>query len=343
MQHYEPILAAMLRPIQIPPPANWQDFETLCHDLWRDVWQDDEAQKNGRSGQPQCGVDIFGRPGLGAEYAGVQCKGKDRLTAKRLTSAEMNAEVKKAKRFQPRLNALAFATTAPRDEGVQEAARKITAQLSKRTRFTLSVWSWDDISDELCKRPHVLQRHYPQFFQRVGLLRILALNVVEFDYMTHSCSEEDLFDFFGSPAVRALFSEELRLDMQAIVAELVLNASSHGGARWCSLRIENDRVTYRDDGGAFNPLNKARRKKGAKMGTGAGIPFIRYVLQAYAGKIRAGYQRDGDRNVIEFAFQERLAALTLAKNCKIWLRGSTCLAGRSMSSMSHVVLRKLSA
>ena len=35
---------------QIPPPAYWQDFEELCHKLWREIWGDINTQKNGRQG-----------------------------------------------------------------------------------------------------------------------------------------------------------------------------------------------------------------------------------------------------------------------------------------------------
>ena len=47
--------------LQIPPPANWQDFKTLCCDLWRAIWKDPNTQKNGRQGQQQNGVNIYGR------------------------------------------------------------------------------------------------------------------------------------------------------------------------------------------------------------------------------------------------------------------------------------------
>lgn len=42
---------------QIAAPKNWQDFEELCLRLWRDMWGDPHAQKNGRVGQNQHGID----------------------------------------------------------------------------------------------------------------------------------------------------------------------------------------------------------------------------------------------------------------------------------------------
>ncbi len=52
---------------QLPPPSNWQDFETLCWRLWKAIWNDRNTQKNGRQGQPQAGVDVFGQPDRGEE------------------------------------------------------------------------------------------------------------------------------------------------------------------------------------------------------------------------------------------------------------------------------------
>ncbi len=36
---------------RLPIPRNWQDFESICHQLWKEIWNDPNAQKNGRQGQ----------------------------------------------------------------------------------------------------------------------------------------------------------------------------------------------------------------------------------------------------------------------------------------------------
>ena len=43
------------------PPNDPTAFESLCLDLWKEIWQDASTQKHGRRGQRQDGVDIFGR------------------------------------------------------------------------------------------------------------------------------------------------------------------------------------------------------------------------------------------------------------------------------------------
>src|SRR5208337_95938 len=108
--------------LQVPPPKTWQDFETLCCDFWRAIWKDPNAKKNGRQGQEQYGVDVYGNPNQQALWAGVQCKGKDNYTDKKLTEDELRAETDKAKSFIPKLSHFTMATTGPRDAVIQRVA-----------------------------------------------------------------------------------------------------------------------------------------------------------------------------------------------------------------------------
>jgi hypothetical protein len=111
--------------ISLPPLENWQDFEDLCCDLWRQLWKDPNTQKNGRRGQAQKGVDLYGQPERGAEWAGVQCKHKEALVGAKLTREEIEKEVRNAHEFKPPLSRLVIATTSPRDAVLQEAVREI--------------------------------------------------------------------------------------------------------------------------------------------------------------------------------------------------------------------------
>jgi hypothetical protein len=124
--------------LSLPPPRNWQDFEDLCCDLWSKLWDDPDTQKIGRSGQAQHGIDICGRPNRGPEWAGVQCKLKDRQT---LSRKEIEKEVKEVRKFEPQLHRLVIATTALRDARLQEAVRKIDGapQQDWRQRAVLGV------------------------------------------------------------------------------------------------------------------------------------------------------------------------------------------------------------
>jgi tetratricopeptide (TPR) repeat protein len=146
--------------LQVPPPANWQDFESLCLDLWRLIWDDPNTQKNGRQGQPQHGVDIYGRPNQGDKWAGLQCKGKDNYVNKKLTEKEVEVEVKKAQCFMPKLSIFIIATTGPKDAKVEELARKITDNHLEKNLFSVHIFGWNDIVDRLEEYPDLIKRYY---------------------------------------------------------------------------------------------------------------------------------------------------------------------------------------
>src|SRR5262245_48581183 len=99
------------------PPNDATAFESLCLDVWKEIWNDPGAQKNGRSGQPQAGVDVFGKQE--GKQIGVQCKQRDGLLRTELTIDELEQEVEKAKYFRPPLSTFIVATTGSRDARVQ--------------------------------------------------------------------------------------------------------------------------------------------------------------------------------------------------------------------------------
>ena len=148
--------------LQLMPPQNWQDFEDLCCDLWKEIWKYPNTQKNGRQGpHPQHGVDIFGRPNEGSEWAGVQCKEIDNLSNNSLTISLLEKEVEKAKSFRPKLSQYIIATTAPRDSRIQQRTREITDNHQKKGLFSVDVWSWDDIKKSLADYPSLIKKYYP--------------------------------------------------------------------------------------------------------------------------------------------------------------------------------------
>jgi len=49
-------------------------FELLCRDLRKNDLLNNQVQLNGRPGQPQEGVDVFGRNKESGEWFGIQCK-----------------------------------------------------------------------------------------------------------------------------------------------------------------------------------------------------------------------------------------------------------------------------
>jgi tetratricopeptide (TPR) repeat protein len=127
--------------------------------LWRRIWKDPNAQKNGRRGQEQHGVDVYGQPNGGSAWAGVQCKGKDNYADKKVTKEELRAEVEKAKSFQPALSQFILATTGPKDAAVEQLARELTALQQAQGLFSVTVMGWEDILGLLDNHHDLIDRY----------------------------------------------------------------------------------------------------------------------------------------------------------------------------------------
>lgn len=138
----------MIAPTQIQRPTNWQDFESLCKKLWGEIWEcPNSIKKNGRSGQAQHGVDVYGIPKGETMYYGIQCKYKEDYTKSQLTQKEIDTEIEKAKTFKPALKVLIFATSANKDAKIEEYIRVKHAQHMQENLFGIEIFSWEDIVD----------------------------------------------------------------------------------------------------------------------------------------------------------------------------------------------------
>lgn len=137
----------MEAPKTLRRPANWPDFETLSKKLWGEIWNCPDIRKNGRNGNNQHGVDVYGIPEKETEYFGIQCKGKDEYTDKQLSQEEILNEIKKAKTFEPPLKKLYFATTAVKNADIEQFVRKKNVEHLKAGLFGIEIYAWEDIVD----------------------------------------------------------------------------------------------------------------------------------------------------------------------------------------------------
>lgn len=202
---------------QIAPPKEWGTFEDLCHALFKQVWQDPLAQKNGRRGQAQHGVDIFGSPrGDHRSYWGVQCKGKDSNYGSKAEWREVVAEIAKAEKFSPKLDDWIFATTAPADATLQKAARELSVKRRAEGLFGVDVLGWEEIQALMAGSPEVITEFYPEHAEHLP-------QVIE--------------------ALRALPSLEAKLAslVERIDAKLLEPSNPHGSAVWEMVTFDGDR------------------------------------------------------------------------------------------------------
>lgn len=149
--------------VSFPPPTYWQQFEDLTLGLFTAVYGDKGAQKVGRPGQAQDGVDVFGYD-LDRKLIAIQCKRledgspDDQKKAGGPVSEEFfEAALQDANSFTPTPEVWILATTAKADKKIQAYARKRSAELGR----LVQVWDWDHITILLNK--HIdLQRWYYQ-------------------------------------------------------------------------------------------------------------------------------------------------------------------------------------
>lgn len=159
-------------------PERWQDFEDLCKKLFGEIWQIPYTiKKNGRQGQPQCGVDVYGIPKGEKGYFGIQCKGKDEYTHAQLTEKEINQEIKKAKKFKPDLNVFIFATTANKSSKIEEYIRLKDLKSRDIGNFEILLYCWEDIVDLINEQRDVFNwYHNGQQYREIYKMSVIFEN-----------------------------------------------------------------------------------------------------------------------------------------------------------------------
>ena len=130
-------------------PENWQDFENLCKKLWGELWGiPHKIKKNGRLGQVQHGVDVYGIPKGEIGHWGIQCKGKnDNYLNSKLTKKEIDREIDSAKNFSPKIEVFIIATTQSKDAVIEQYVRERDVESRSVGGFEIILFCWEDIVD----------------------------------------------------------------------------------------------------------------------------------------------------------------------------------------------------
>ena len=147
----------------IPPPKTWEQFEDLCLALFRAVWQDAAAQKNGGQGQQQLGVDIFGiNHAQDGGLWGVQCIAMP--DGQSVGVARINQALAKADQFRPKLAGFIVATNSLADGRVLQHCKISSNERAVQGLFPVLVFDWGQIQTLLRSNPQVAKKFYPELF-----------------------------------------------------------------------------------------------------------------------------------------------------------------------------------
>ena len=143
----------------LPKPKSWDEFEDITWEIYKRKWHDNYAQKHGRRGQAQNGIDIYGQENGSGKYIGVQCK---RYKDKKLTQEIIKAEIVKAESFSSPLSEYIIATTASRDTKLQDFVLSLNQERGLENKFAVYIVFWEDICNDLTAHNNrdLLKKYY---------------------------------------------------------------------------------------------------------------------------------------------------------------------------------------
>ena len=146
----------------LPKPKSWDEFEDITWEIYKRKWQDNHAQRYGRNGQEQNGIDIYGRQNSSDKYIGVQCK---RYQDKKLTQKIIKAEIVKAEGFSYPLSEYIIATTASRDTKLQDFVLSLNQERGAENKFAVYIVFWEDICNDLADANNrdLLKKYYSEW------------------------------------------------------------------------------------------------------------------------------------------------------------------------------------
>lgn len=113
---------------------------------------------NGKSGESQHGVDIFGMDRTTGNRSGVQCKVRSK---KPISMREILIEIQKAEKFLPQLRHFIIATTSDRKGSLQNEVNILSDAREEKGQFSVLLSSWDDILLMIDEYQDIGKRFYP--------------------------------------------------------------------------------------------------------------------------------------------------------------------------------------
>jgi len=148
----------------LPKPKSWDEFEDITWEIYKRKWHDNHAQRYGRSGQAQNGIDIYGRQNSSGKYIGVQCK---RYEDNKLNQQIIKEEIVKAECFLSPLSEYIIATTALRDTKLQDFVRSLNEERRLENKFPVYIVFWEDICNDLAapNNRDLLKKYYSDWEQ----------------------------------------------------------------------------------------------------------------------------------------------------------------------------------
>lgn len=143
---------------ELTRPNTDDDFEAMCHALYRRMWNDTGCVRMGGSGQEQYGVDIIGHDGK--KNVGIQCKNYQK---KSFSLSTVTDDIEKAEKAALDIEHLLFATTAQSKSALVKQVQELSSKRRKAGKFTVSVDFWGEICGHIRLHPEIGRVYIPNF------------------------------------------------------------------------------------------------------------------------------------------------------------------------------------
>lgn len=226
----------------IGKPENWQDFESLCKKLWGEIWSiPNKIKKNGRLGQEQSGVDVYGKPKGEVGYWGIQAKGKDDYSNAKLTKSEILKEIEKAKKFQPILSVYIIASTTNKDANIEEFVRLKDIENQSQGSFEILLYCWEDIVDLIEENKDTHDWYLNGINQKGRFDFKISFNKLEESLTLNPIFEKKITKYLFSTKSRLeIMREELNSRPQFNIKEFSIFSPFHSNKvnkSWCSFDL----------------------------------------------------------------------------------------------------------
>lgn len=147
----------MTIPTELPKPLNDDDFERLCLEVYRVVFNDPLPETNGRNGQAQAGADSYFFTAAGERIA-VQAK---RYNKGGLSQQLVQDEINRAENGSSAIGRLLIATTAPSDARLRRFVHTLSDARTAANKFGVGIDFWEEITAHIRRHPELQEQFEP--------------------------------------------------------------------------------------------------------------------------------------------------------------------------------------
>lgn len=136
-------------------PDQFQEFEKVAGRLVGAACNAAKMWPHRRHGQPQQGVDYYGRDASGA-WIGVQSKLRN--GSRRLSRFDVEDEIEKAEGFEPKLSRYFIVTSAPFNARLHKFVESCSRRRVKEGKFSVHIFFRGHVQYLLIKHPMVARQ-----------------------------------------------------------------------------------------------------------------------------------------------------------------------------------------